>query len=326
MKVFLTTAWPKSSQTTWNQGCLTSLRNSAALNISDHQLVSSPESADLILFADKGPLPVGLSILLHHCFIEYREKCFVYDEQDICNYWYRALNVSGSRFISSSNLHRGAAYIRTREISNQCQLSFPSQPKYLFSFVGSSETHSVRARLRKLYEKDGLFHHVSRSVTNMAFTTGNSNDIARLTSFLTQTSSESLFVLCPRGLGASSMRLFEVMSMGRAPVIISDEWMEPFGPNWSDFSIRIAECNIHTIPDVLYDYAPNAKAMGEAARRAWENWFSPDQHFSTLTETCHDLLSPSSAQAWSPKRLMHELLAPRGIRSILRYFRNTLKL
>jgi len=33
----------------------------------------------------------------------------------------------------------------------------------------------------------------------------------------------SKFVLCPQGVGPSSLRLFETLLMGRAPVIISDE-------------------------------------------------------------------------------------------------------
>ncbi len=36
----------------------------------------------------------------------------------------------------------------------------------------------------------------------------------------------------PRGIGASSVRIFEAMRAGRAPVIISDDWIVPPVGDW----------------------------------------------------------------------------------------------
>ena len=55
----------------------------------------------------------------------------------------------------------------------------------------------------------------------------------------------------PRGLGVSSVRLFDTMRMARVPVILSDEWVEPIGPAWREFSLRIPERDFHCIPDLL---------------------------------------------------------------------------
>ena len=40
----------------------------------------------------------------------------------------------------------------------------------------------------------------------------------------------SRFVLCPRGKGTSSIRLYEALAYGCVPVIISDDWVAPAGP------------------------------------------------------------------------------------------------
>ena len=52
------------------------------------------------------------------------------------------------------------------------------------------------------------------------------------------------FVLCPRGQGVSSIRLFEVMKSGRVPVIISDAFVPPAlqgRTGWTDAAIFVRE-------------------------------------------------------------------------------------
>ncbi|MCA9317673.1 MAG: exostosin family protein, partial [Planctomycetes bacterium] len=90
------------------------------------------------------------------------------------------------------------------------------------------------------------------------------------------------FVLCPRGVGASSMRIFEAMKAGRAPVIISDDWTPPAGPHWTEFSLRVAEADVVRVPSLLAEHAQHAHAMGQRAREAWERWFSPESAFQTM--------------------------------------------
>jgi len=42
----------------------------------------------------------------------------------------------------------------------------------------------------------------------------------------------SKFVLCPRGVGRGSYRVFETLCAGRVPVIVSDDWQLPDGVDW----------------------------------------------------------------------------------------------
>jgi hypothetical protein len=112
----------------------------------------------------------------------------------------------------------------------------------------------------------------------------------------------SKFVLCPRGLSPSSIRLFETMRIGRVPVILSDAWLQPLGPEWTKFSIRVAERDSKKIPKILEDREGEAMAMGELARKEWERWFSEEVLFHQLVELCLDIKRkrtiPESVARW----------------------------
>jgi exostosin family protein len=87
----------------------------------------------------------------------------------------------------------------------------------------------------------------------------------------------SKFVLCPRGQGMATHRLFEVMQLGRIPVILADDWLAPIGPDWNSCSIRIREKEIRNIPSILQANQDRFESMALAARREWETWFAPDR-------------------------------------------------
>jgi hypothetical protein len=99
----------------------------------------------------------------------------------------------------------------------------------------------------------------------------------------------SQFVLCPRGQGTVSFRLFEVMELGRVPVIIADEWVEPTGPRWPEFSIRVRESEVRSIPSILIDRESEFPAMAQKAREAWEEFFAPEVRLSWMLDQLIEL-------------------------------------
>jgi glycosyltransferase involved in cell wall biosynthesis len=82
------------------------------------------------------------------------------------------------------------------------------------------------------------------------------------------------FSLCPRGNGAGSYRLQESMALGRAPVIISDDWVPVADLAWERFAVFVAEDSLHDLPAILREYEPHWKDMGELARQTYESHFS----------------------------------------------------
>lgn len=74
--------------------------------------------------------------------------------------------------------------------------------------------------------------------------------------------------------------------MGRVPVVISDEWVEPTGPDWQGCSIRVAERAIADIPRLLEEREGEALAMGNLAREQWQRWFSDEVAFHRVVDWC----------------------------------------
>ncbi|SFM21793.1 exostosin family protein [Variovorax sp. OV329] len=83
------------------------------------------------------------------------------------------------------------------------------------------------------------------------------------------------FSLCPAGWGAASIRIFESMALGVAPVIIADEFVEPAGPDWRSFSLRVREADLGQLEDILRRHLGRHEAMGERAYEAWRKYFQP---------------------------------------------------
>ncbi len=122
------------------------------------------------------------------------------------------------------------------------------------------------------------------------------------------------FSLCPRGVCAGSIRLFESMKMGRACVIISDAWQPNDGVDWDSFSIRVPEAEVHRIPAILEEHADRAAEMGRCARLEWEKWFAPQVAFHRVVELCLDIRAARTFSG-TARRLFdmrHILLHPRS--------------
>jgi hypothetical protein len=71
-----------------------------------------------------------------------------------------------------------------------------------------------------------------------------------------ETLGQSITVLCPRGTGMNSIRFFEVMSMGKVPVLISDGCVLPLENeiDWDDLIVRIPEDRIDAAGDILAEW------------------------------------------------------------------------
>ena len=98
---------------------------------------------------------------------------------------------------------------------------------------------------------------------------------------------------CVRGVqGTSSFRVYEALSAGRVPVIISDDWVAPTGPDWSRFSVRWPEERVAELREVLNAYDDEWWEMSVAAEEAYAQFFAPDVWFHRFAELCSELRQP----------------------------------
>jgi hypothetical protein len=71
----------------------------------------------------------------------------------------------------------------------------------------------------------------------------------------------SKFVLCPRGHGPSSFRLYEALAAGRVPVVISNNWLAPPRIDWSRCIVRVGEKDVRGLPRLLERLEPDWPRM-----------------------------------------------------------------
>ena len=108
------------------------------------------------------------------------------------------------------------------------------------------------------------------------------------------------------------------------PVVISDTYVFPVGPDWDTFTIRIAEVDVEQIPARLEAVADAAEAMGQKARQAWEDYFSPASSFHSLVGWTLQLkqgMAVERRRAMARQIALGEYLTPPNIRTHLRRFK-----
>ena len=104
----------------------------------------------------------------------------------------------------------------------------------LASFVGSS-THDIRNKMvEAMKDKSDVYISTKGWEQNVK--------VDQLSDFV-ESATKSKFVLCPRGYGASSFRLYEAMQLDAVPVYISDRFWLPWTHelNWNEFCVLIKD-------------------------------------------------------------------------------------
>jgi len=170
-------------------------------------------------------------------------------------------------------LHVGGFYVNNPDL-NLITKQKGIKPIYLYSFMGNATTHKVRSKIvERLKHERGVIKDVGNLAQN-TWSKWDLEEMAKISSPYCKLIQKSKFVLCPRGCGTSSIRLFETMKLGRVPVIISDNWVPPSGPNWNACSVRLKEDEIERIPSTLEQLEDKSDEMGQQAEREWKFWFS----------------------------------------------------
>jgi hypothetical protein len=252
-----------------------------------HHLTDDPERADVILFVENSQYHYDafFRVLRRHPWVrEHPEKCFMYNEHDRPYCPLPGLYCSMPRRYFDRSRQRACDYVITHNPYIQETARDVAPPDLLFSFVGRRNA-PVRDRILELRHPAA---HIQDTTHFDAYL--QERNVGEEALNYAQVMRRSRFVLCPRGVGTGSQRLFETMQAGRVPVILSDEWVEPDGPCWEEISVRIPESQVASIPARLEDRDPHWAEMARAARAAWEEWFAPEVKFHRMVEGCLEIL------------------------------------
>lgn len=250
------------------------------------QIVEEPDAADVVIFVGARDAYLR-DIRRSAIYRRHRARSFVYYSGDVVVPYLPGVYPSIEQSHMRPRWTRSGSYLRW---CDSAAISFrgPStDAPHLFSFVGAGVTHSVREVVLGLSHPRSWIEDSTHS-PGRAF--GQTQEVYREYRSRYGTSlAQSKFVLCPRGAGPSSMRIFEAMKAGRVPVVISDGWVPPDGPRWDQCSLRVKESEIQGLPRLLESLEEQAPQMGLCARQEWERYFAPDTCFRTLVHSILEL-------------------------------------
>ncbi len=286
-QVLLLSAASAKDESDYNRGAFRKLRESAMIDtFRVHALTNDPVVADVILFAELYGAGTYFEAVRNHSFVKnFREKCFLFCSNDLVIPFLPGVYASIEKQWSSARTCSGF-YLGVSENEFVSLTSPANDLPYLYSFVGAVNNAPVRRHLQTLTHPRSVFYDSSKDYQRALYKKFNADEERDYWRRYAEISQASKFILCPRGRGVSSVRLFDAMRMARVPVILSDDWVEPIGPCWPDFSIRVLEKDFARIPELLETREAQAPQMGRLARAQWEEWFSGPVCFHRVIEWC----------------------------------------
>jgi hypothetical protein len=247
-----------------------------------HQLSEEVDEADVILFVENSRYheDAYFSQLKNHPLVRrYRGRCFMYNEHDRPWCVLPGVYCSMPKRRFNHRRQRATRYIRLLNPVDPCPTD---QPDILFSFVGNSRI-PLRRKILQLRSTRAILEDTS--AFNAFLAKDGAGQRARYAEVLRRTK----FVLCPRGAGTSSIRLFETLRAGRVPIIVADQWVAPEGPDWLSCSLRVRESHIARIEQIAADAEPRWHEMAANARRVWNEWFADEILFDRIGDAIEDL-------------------------------------
>jgi hypothetical protein len=274
-----------------------------------HTIVSDPADADLIILTGHIGSDPDRYLLRHPLYLAFPDKCAMFVEEDHflplipgihCNATVGKHSRAG-RIFSYAHITRNGVYSNpfvTQQID--------AEKKYLFSFQGGS-TCLLRKRLFNLsfHRADILIENTSKYYHWDLSQPGREEQQQHYA----RTIASSHFVVCPSGASASSIRLFEVMGAGIAPVLISDKYLLPAGVDWDSFLIRVKERDIARLPEILEPYLDTSQERGRLAREAFLAHFAPEVEFDHIVASCHAALHHGPPSEASFRRQQKRIIA-----------------
>ena len=319
-QVVLLSATPASDPTPEHLAPLQDLREAATSDrFGEHRVTEDVETADVILFVESYGGGWHFERVRRHPFTRrYREKCFIFCSNPFVIPFLPGVYTGIDRRWASRRTVSGF-YLDVPK-SRFTTFTPPSGDlPYLYSFMGSVGTAAVRGKLAELAHPRGFYQDTAADFSRVLHGQMDARERQDYQRRYAEMTKASKFVLCPRGLSVSSIRLFETMRMGRAPVIISDDWVAPPCAAWDAFSIRVAERDWQQIPRICEARENEAVAMGERARAEWLEWFSREVAFHRVVESCLAL----QAQRVLPERIARwpvylQYLRPFHFRKLMR--------
>lgn len=244
-----------------------------------YEMVDRPEQADIIVFWEphQDSQVIWIPRLRAHPLVhEFPNKVFVVSVEDSPLGLLSGLYTSLPARRHHTHRHRTCLYYRTQNpyLHARRASRHAASPTNLASFSGAN-SHPLRARLLELADSLARQDIIVTATQRHRFS-ANPDDPQLKPAQLDFVDAilDAKFSLCPRGNGAGSYRLQESLALGRAPVIISDDWVPVADVDWERLAVFVAEKDLGELPVILREHEPRWKEMGDLALKTYESRFS----------------------------------------------------
>jgi hypothetical protein len=247
-----------------------------------HQLTGDPKAAELIVLA--GDLESLADARANKLIQQYPEKTMAYSEIDALIPYVPGVYGSASKpkLIDLRRTQSNIYFSRYGTSLNPEMRHRPDEAKeFLFCFRGRKDCR-VRANIIDFpYNRADV--QVMEATAFMHWSDGIVGRRQAQKEYADALAA-SHFALCPRGMGFGSNRLFEVMEMGIAPVLLADRYALPPGPDWDSFMLIVPEQDFARLPELLDAHVAESRVRGQKARKAWEEFFAPEVIFDRMID------------------------------------------
>ena len=160
----------------------------------------------------------------------------------------------------------------------------------------SKSGHTSRARALYALSKSPLVETNFSVRDHFAFANGGSllpggqaNLVGQFRQEFMQNMVDSDYILCTRGLGNYSLRLYEALSCGRIPVFIDTNCVLPydFAIEWKKYCVWVDESELPLIAQKVAEFHDKLSPqefvdLQYECRKLWEQWLSPEAFFANL--------------------------------------------
>jgi hypothetical protein len=269
------------------------LRKLIANSEPHYSLVHSPESAQLILVAAHGnEISVTdyiRSAIKHSVISAFPEKSFSLCFRDHPILFHHGIYESPSSGLWSQGRVAPGFYQLSGTLNPEVRELGLDRPvkKYLASFIGRN-SHPCRSRLFAQRFRWHDFIIEDSSSFNMWAERRSYVRSERLQRYGYVLRS-SKFALCPRGSGTGSIRLFEALKSGVAPVVIADDRIPPQDPQWHEFCLLLPEKHIDHLEDLLEKEENSSSERGILAYNYYKKLLAPEKYIDYIWHRVNSL-------------------------------------
>jgi hypothetical protein len=226
----------------------------------------------------------------------FAQKLYTVNFDDCATGLLRGLYSSLPRRRFDSNLHAAIPYYQYHNALVFSGGATAGPQRFLAAWRGNEISNRIRGRLLDLYRQDPRFALESTA----SWYNHGEDEKSRYVAMIV----DAQFSLCPGGIAPVSFRIFESMALGRAPVLIADEFVYPQGLDWPAFSLTVPERSVGKLASILHAERHRAAQMGRKAREAWDSHFSRGRILEYFLREISKLIrnAPRSTRAQEARR------------------------